>query len=69
MLVQELTGFGCYFLNKQIALAGFKTGNIVEVVCDMSKAFLAAVGETFDDAAAAAVGNGEMGGGERFYRH
>ena len=28
---------------------GGKTGNIVEVVCDMSKAFLAAVGETFED--------------------
>jgi len=30
---------------------GGKTGNVVEVVCDMSKAFLAAVGENFEDAA------------------
>lgn len=34
-----------------LASHGGETGRIVEVVCDMSPAFLAAIGETFEDAA------------------
>ena len=34
-----------------LASHGGETGRIVEIVCDMSPAFLAAIGETFEDAA------------------
>ena len=34
-----------------LAAHGGETGRIVEVVCDMSPAFLAAISETFEDAA------------------